>query len=692
MYLIKKLSIFYNHKPSESFITSIAILLSGFFILSSSSLFIGNFNKIYLLYALVTWLWLRLNEITFNFFLKKNVDKVLSFSISWIIPIILICLLGLFHFKLPIFVLAIIALLDLLFFIFFNKNSFFKLKWGNLFCIFIFGLTIIFFIAINTDHLAWIEELVYMGTVHQDTLRDAAVLNSWTQYSTISSHGVHGLLFEPYHSLYVHFLAPFINDEANVFQIFTIFANIIIPAIVVYGCSKIIISIGSSYIVKNWLFFLLFFMLTFAELSYVMHQRSFLMATLLFIAIIPLIFNIIKNPKNSNVEVILVCFLVPLILYARAFHGLFILGIFCYFLLIKKIPYKLIILSSIILSVLFLMFYYGQNQRTQDAILGNGYFLYFFLKSTGDFLDNFFIPIIIFLLIFLFKKSGLKFKFANQTNKDIFLYFVIVVCLTSLFLILISGGFSDTFFQLAPIYWFTFFFLLTPNFSQTFFDTSTQKNILRLLDKKFLIVFILFLVSIIFLQKNFYKIVNYQSYLAMTIKNFRIINNQWNGVDIRKEIFIKDIDLSVCDKEKFILACSLKKRIFGNQNFTEPSSKLFLKQMVNQVTNLAKGLNGNTAIYINPSHKFWDFEKDYGFKGKFSIFFMATAKLPIIYGAHPKNRNFNQISPAHLNGGTLKNLNEIGNDRDLCNTAKFVKIDNIIIFKEKKLTEILQCE
>ncbi len=72
MYFTKKLSNFYNSKPSESFTTSIVILLSGFFILSSSSLFIGNFDNIYLLYALITWLWLRLNEEIFNFLLKKK--------------------------------------------------------------------------------------------------------------------------------------------------------------------------------------------------------------------------------------------------------------------------------------------------------------------------------------------------------------------------------------------------------------------------------------------------------------------------------------------------------------------------------------------------------------------------------------------------------------------------------------------
>ena len=115
MYFINKLSIFYNNKTSESFVASIIILLSGFFILSSSSLFVGSFDNIYFFYALVTWLWLRINEITFNFFLKKNVNKTLSFSISWLIPIITLCLLGLFHLKLPILILAIIAFFDLIF-------------------------------------------------------------------------------------------------------------------------------------------------------------------------------------------------------------------------------------------------------------------------------------------------------------------------------------------------------------------------------------------------------------------------------------------------------------------------------------------------------------------------------------------------------------------------------------------------
>ena len=270
---------------------------------------------------------------------------------------------------------------------------------------------------------------------------------------------------------------------------------------------------------------------------------------------------------------------------------------------------------------------------------------------------------------------------------------MIAICLLSLFLILKSKGFSDTFYQLAPIYWFTFFFLLTPNFSQTFFNSTRQKKIFELFNKKPLIIFILFIASINFVQKNFYKIVSHESYLMKTIKNFKVINNQWKGGDIRSEIFIKNIDLSECKKENFILVCSLKKKIFGKQNFRETSSKLFLNKIINQATNLANELNGNTAIYITPSHKYWELEKDYGSKGKFSIFFMATTKLPMIFGAHPNTIfNPNSISTAHNNGGTLKNLDKIGNERDICIAAEAVKINNIIIFQEKNFTKVLKCK
>ena len=103
------------------------------------------------------------------------------------------------------------------------------------------------------------------------------------------------------------------------------------------------------------------------------------MGTLLFISFIPLVFSTIESPKDSNIEIILMCLLVPFIIYARAYHGLFALGLLFYFLLIKRIPFKLMIISSIICSVLFVLPYYGTTEHANGS-LGNGYLIYF-LKS-----------------------------------------------------------------------------------------------------------------------------------------------------------------------------------------------------------------------------------------------------------------------------------------------------------------------
>ncbi len=691
MFLKKELSIYYNIKPSESFMTSIVVLFSGFFILCFSSLFIGNFNKIYLFYVLVTWFWLRLNEIIFSFILKKNIDKNLAFSISWIIPIIIICLFGLFHFDLPIFILAIIAFFDFLFFIIFYKKFLFKIKWKNSFYTFILGIIIISLLTINSGHFVWMSELAYMGIVGGDTLRDAAVFNSWSEYSYMS-HGVHGLLFEPYHALFALFLDPFINESVNVFQVFAIFANMIMPAIVVYGCSKIIINFGSKYIIKNWYFFLLFFILSFASLDYILIQRSSLMATLMIIAIIPLVFNIIKNPKNAHLEVILICLLVPITIYARAFHGLFVLGILFYFLLIKKVPYKVIILSSITFSGLFVLLYFGETERVNGG-LGHGYFKYF-LKSNHIFINSYLIPIILFLLVTFFKKKILSYKISNQSTDDIFLYFIIFVCILTLFLVFRTGGYSDTFYQLLPIYWFMFFFLLTPNFSSVFLGSKRQKKIFQLFNKKSLAIFILLILSINFMEKNLYKIYSNEGYVKRTIKDIRVLNNKWksNG---ENEVFISNIDLSVCKKEKFTFACSLRMKIFGSENFRKLSLSLLLNKMINQANYLTNGLDGNTAVYINPSHKYWTFFEfnENNRRSKPSIFFMAVGKLPMIFGAHPDSKTTAfSIKTAQNNGGTLKTLDKIGDKKNLCIAAEIVKIDNIVIFQKEKEPKILQCK
>jgi len=682
--------ILYKKRLSKSFLNSIIVILSGLFILISSSLFIGNFDKTYLFYGLIAWLWLRLNEVIFNNLINLKINANLAFSISWFVPIIIICFLGLFHLNLPIFMLAIIGFIDFVFFLLFSVPIFFKQHWKYFFSFFLIGIIIIFLTIVHTDHQPWINELVYMGVINIDTLRDAAIFNSWSEYSSFS-HGVHGLLFEPYHSLFVFFFDPFVNDTTDIFQVFVIFANMVIPGMVIYGCSKIIFLIGSNYVVKYWYFFLLFFILFFAEINLVMMQRSFLIATLILIGIIPLIFNIINNSQNSKIEVILLCLIVPLLIYARAFHGLFILGILLFFLLIKKIPYKPMILLSVVFSIFFTKYFYGQTNRVNDGILGDGYFIDFFIRSSSSALNNFIIPIILFLLIILFKKKVII-KYNNQSRNDIFIYFIVAICLLTLILLLRTNGFSDTFFQLAPIYWFTYFFLLTSIFNNLFLNSI--KNIKKnLFDTKLLIIFILFIASINFFQKNLFKVVNHQSYLMQTIKSFRIINNELKNENIRNQLFIKKIDQSSCNNKPFISSCRLKLKIFGSEDLLKPSSESFLNKMIEQVKIFNKNQKGNTAVYISPYHEYWEFEKKSGFKGKFSIFFMATSKVPTLFGAHSNsNTSSLSIKTAQNNNGTLIPFKDIGGKKNLCSAAQAVYIDNIIVFQNLGSTEIISCK
>ena len=75
---------------------------------------------------------------------------------------------------------------------------------------FITGFLIIGLSNIYTNTLVWLTDLAYANIVATDYLRDAAVAHAWSEYSSIS-HGIHGLLFEPYHMLFAIFIDPFMT-------------------------------------------------------------------------------------------------------------------------------------------------------------------------------------------------------------------------------------------------------------------------------------------------------------------------------------------------------------------------------------------------------------------------------------------------------------------------------------------------
>ena len=159
------------------------------------------------------------------------------------------------------------------------------MNWKKIFFGYLAGSIIIGLSNIYRNTLPWLSDLAYANIATIDQLRDAAVVHAWSEYSSIS-HGIHGLLFEPYHALFAIFIDPFVSDSVNVFQVFTILANIIVPTLIVYGCSKLIIYMGFSYISNNWIIVLFFFILTFSEFDYILSQKSILIATLLYISVI----------------------------------------------------------------------------------------------------------------------------------------------------------------------------------------------------------------------------------------------------------------------------------------------------------------------------------------------------------------------------------------------------------------------
>ena len=175
--------------------------------------------------------------------------------------------------------------------------------------------------------------------------------------------------------------------------------------------------------------------------------------------------------------------LVPVTIFARAFHGLFLLGLLFYFLLIKKISQKIIILASIVFSTLFLFLYFGQTERASGGGLGYGYLQYFLYSSSNQqpsnelYISSYFIPVILFLLFIIFKNKNYAFNFFKQSSNEGFLLFIIFTCILTLILTLRTSGYSDTFYQLLSFYWFIFFFLITPQFKALFFSSKDQQNI-----------------------------------------------------------------------------------------------------------------------------------------------------------------------------------------------------------------------
>ena len=548
------------------------------------------------------------------------------------------------------------------------------------------------------------SDLAYGNIIVVDTMRDAAIAHAWSEYSSIS-HGIHGLLFEPYHALFAIFIDPLISDSVNVIEVFTILGNIIVPTLIIYGCSKLIIYMGFSNISDNWVIVLFFFIITFSVFENILNQRSLLIASLLYIAAIPLIYNIATDSKSSHLEIIILSLLVPATIFARAFHGLFLLGLLFYFLLTKKFSQKIIILAAIIFSILLLFSFFGQTERISGNLnggIGAGYLEYFLYSSSKDlpsnetYISSYFIPIILFFMFMIIKKKLLNFKIFHQSPNERYLFFIVFTCILTLILALRTGGYSDTYYQLTSFYWFIFFFLLTPQFEALFFSSKDQKIFFQNSTLKFFIVFLMFMVSVVFFKKHFISLYSKSGTLKNTVMNIRVLNNNWyNDGEVNNKFFMSEVQTDKCNKIEFDPFCRVRTKVFGVSNLNEFVHNLYPAKMLSQAKMLSSNLKGSTAVYISPDNPYWKFFNIGGdpYYVKASLYFMALGKLPLIFGATPGSEiNAYSLNTAHKNSGTLKSLNSLGGDKNLCTHAKKVAIDNIIIFKSDIDPRVLKCK
>jgi len=247
-----------------------------------------------------------------------------------------------------------------------------------------------------------------------------------------------------------------------------------------------------------------------------------------------------------------------------------------------------------------------------------------------------------------------------------------------------------------PSYWFLFFFLITPQFKALLFSTKDKQIFFKKPISKYFILFLIFIVSVGFFKKHFISIHSKSGTLKDTIKSVRVLNDNWKYQSDNK-LLINDINTDNCEKIKSDFFCVIRTKIFGISNLNEFVFNLHPTKMLYQAKSLSSNLKGTTAVYISPDNSYWSFFKYNEGAGtadiKASLYFMALGKLPLIFGAKPNSVNLAySMNTAHKNSGTLKNLNFLGGDNNLCAYAKSVDINNIIIFESSIDSRILKCK
>lgn len=621
---------------------------------------------------------------------KKDISQAIVFAYAYFFPLFIILFLGFFRINLPLHILSILSFLDLV--IVLGACGFRSLK-KTLFNIFLgalFGGTMILITVILHGHFPWLETSSFAGIGYIDDFRDAAIAQSWSHYGSIS-HGIHGLLYYPYHSLSVLFSKPFISEKLSIFEFFTYSSYIFIPTILSYGIWSVLRTTGSKHS-KTYLpviFFSFFFL--FIGFNYIFNQRSVQIASLLYVSAVPLLIVVWTYPKENAMAFYLLALLVPLIFFARIFHGL-ILAAAVFPLLINpiiRVAPKITLAISAITTLMIVFLIYGIDSRNtglrpENIFFSLVYYKYMYLIEP---LFLFFVMLIVCKFLLRKKKNFLGYLRSYESRIGIFL---LIVVTAPFFFSIKSIGYSDVFYTFLPAFFIFYVLIFSEGFSKLLHDSSTKitANITIESDGKFwkpdikkLFILLIFLIC----MTKYWGYLKQPAGIALEMKSWRMMLEKWKPMG-GNPIFFDDLDLiKQCNANAFDPFCSIRAKILGAADLGKAARNSLAYRMGKKASDLAAQSEGVTGIYIPPNHEYWS--SNYSSQDKSSMYFMARWGIPMIAGAIPgKSLDFS-FPTARENGGTLLSLLEIGGIKGLCSKASKVGVSNVVIFLNLKGAE-----
>lgn len=612
-----------------------------------------------------------------DYLISKTRNRAMAFSISWSSILLISLFMGGIGLKFPFWVIIFIGQFLLLLSALrviseTNLTSILPILRKSFIAVFV---GIIFFGISLVYSLPWLSAISKAGVGYHDTFRDAAIINMWSNYHSIT-HGVHGLLPEPYHALFAMFYSPHMTSSEDVFNLFVGFSLILVPALISYGLLNIFEANARSHTKTLKLPLLLLFLTTISCMDYIAGQRSLQISSLLLLGMIPAYIVVCSSKVQSQNAIILLAILLPILFFGRVFHGLIAIFVLAGLFFKVSLKSKLYILMSCIVCLIILLAYYADTPRAFESRAPLSFLETYMKRSIWNMSPYLYIFII--CCIFIFPSF-------NKINQRQLIFFyklrqpILLTCSGTLLLIFICHNFTDAFYQMIPGAWIVFAMLA----SSFMYFLSWQNNILT---KKFIIK-LLVIISVFSGcnlalnngKKTVFKLLDHQHQL-LNVYNFE------TKYEKRASAFGSKLSMPSSFYENYKgvqLLSSIKTipKIINDAIYITELLPLSLPAlMAKRAKLISNNLDGVSGLYIQPEHTYWSYP--FNFQVMPSLYFQAKIGLPLLFGAkHDMKTTAFSIRTAQNFGGTLQSFDPVADSKLMCEAASKVRVDNILVFE-----------